>query len=1543
VAATLIIRRSYNRISGGFARVGIYDASRLLQGMDVLVNANSDLRLINDICDEFEDAWREAEAPVLQEFVARVGLRHQENLVKELLPLDVEYRLKSEECLDFGLYREYGEEKVESAKKIAAQILEARLFKESSGEDDLVQTLSHNDGVAVARPTHESSQIGPYKLLQKLGEGGMGTVWMAEQEKPVRRRVAIKLIKNAITDKQVIARFEAERQALSMMDHPSIARVLDAGTSESGNPFFVMELVRGIAINEYCDRNKLTPDQRLEIFVPVCKAVQHAHQKGVIHRDLKPSNVLVQMQDGEPVAKVIDFGLVKALDQSQRLTDKTMFTEFGQVVGTLQYMSPEQATMDAMSVDTRTDIYSLGVMLYELLAGSTPVEKETLEQNAMLRVLEAIREKDPPKPSHRLSSAGEKLTTISELRQIQPTRLQQILRGELDWIVMKALEKDRTRRYESASAFAQDIDNYLNGDAVQARPQSSWYQLQKFARKNKGLVASIVAIGLLLLAGIAGTSFGLVQANLKTAESIEERKRADVEKDRAEENANRALEMESVAAVEAERAQKSEAKANFQLAIARWDAGRTGEAREQLQLIPEKYRESFEWNLCNRQFLGSDLTLYGHSKSVNCVSLSPDGQWIVSGGEDKSIKLWSQVTGAEICTFRGHTEGVHGVAFSPDGTRIVSGSGDSTVKLWDVQNKREIATLEGHEDSVSGVAFSPDGQQILSGSWDGDVILWETGTGKELKRFVGRTDDDNDVRFYRKKGASVRKNSRVTCVQFSLNGLQVAAGRMNDNIDLWNTKTGQKMYRIDSYERRDDWRFDTAISDISFSPDGTQFASRSQSKVRLWDLKTGEEVLENNWSPSVGKGVAYSPDGTWVASGNRDGRILVKDTKTGKEIYSLKGHSNDVMTIVFNVDGSRIISGGADGTVKVWDVKNGSCNFGVEPQKYSWALAFSDDGSKFASGSGVGEVTIWNSQTRKKISTFGEIGVGIQSADFSPSGEYIATGNQDDSAKIWSVETGKLLRTLRGHKDSVRGVEFSPDGKWIATGSADFTAKIWDLETGKIVHSLEGHGFNVTCLNFSPNGKKLLTGAWDDHAVLWDLETGEQELAVWCHHRAVSSVAFSPDGKKFACGNTFGVLSVWDAKNGQELYFRQAHPREVFSVAFTSNGTRIVTGSDDDTIKFWEADTGREIYTLHTEASKLTEFSPDGQQMVSSNSDESLEVWDANLGQEVHYLKGHQKEVNSVTFSSDGKRIFSESASERLVWDVEKRAIIATPDVLNEGSKRRISSNGRWLVTFFGRDVLLVDLDYKNTPNEQIYRSSKAKLDLVWHQSQAKKNELEKNWLPATFHWGWSMKADPDQTTSHDGLHASFEKLKNAKAKPAENLDDYLAPVVKEMLKLPRGKSVPKLTPKKAWGRNKVVWAKVRATTPAERRQVTRTELLQFRELVEQFPQASYFSTLAAAEFRMRNFEKATKAALNSVELRRKKQGLSSPHPVDLAILAMSYFELKDLKKAKKYRSELDEAMESEINGSDEECISIAKEAEAFFDTAKAFKEEVSQ
>jgi len=451
--------------------------------------------------------------------------------------------LKAVEACEPGNWTEFLDQACEGDNDLRRRV--EVLLNAHLGEDSLFDEPAGPSPTLEQPPLEQpGTVIGPFKLLQQIGEGGMGVVYLAEQSEPVQRRVALKIIKPGMDSRQVIARFEAEQHALALMDHPNIAKVLDAGVTGSGRPYFVMELVKGIPLIEYCDQQHLTPRERLELFIPICQAVQHAHQKGIIHRDIKPSNILVALYDGRPVPKVIDFGVAKAI--SQRLTEKTMFTHYGQIVGTLEYMSPEQANLNQLDIDTRSDIYSLGVLLYELLTGATPFDRHRLRSAAFEEMLRIIREEDPPKPSTRLSTI-DTLPTVAANRRIEPKKLSVLVRGELDWIVMKALEKERSRRYETATGLANDIQRYLSDEPVVACPPSRAYRFRKFARRNKAALSAGAVVAAALILGLAGTSWQAVRATRAY---------------------DRALEAEQVARDEAERADREATNARTEAAIA---------------------------------------------------------------------------------------------------------------------------------------------------------------------------------------------------------------------------------------------------------------------------------------------------------------------------------------------------------------------------------------------------------------------------------------------------------------------------------------------------------------------------------------------------------------------------------------------------------------------------------------------------------------------------------------------------------------------------------------------------------------------------------------------------------------------------------------------------------------------------------------------------------------------------------------------------------------------------------------------------------------
>jgi WD40 repeat protein/serine/threonine protein kinase len=1032
---------------------------------------------------------------------------------------------------------------------------------------------------------------GRYKLLEAIGEGGMGTVWMAQQTEPVTRLVAVKLIKAGLGSKAVLARFGAERQALALMDHPNIAKVFDAGATDSGRPYFVMELVQGVPITRFCDERRLTPRQRLELFVPVCQAVQHAHQKGVIHRDLKPSNVLVALYDERPVPKVIDFGVAKAA--GSRLTEGTQYTDFGAVIGTLEYMSPEQAEPNQLDIDTRSDVYSLGVLLYELLTGTTPLQRKRLNEAALLEALRLIREEEPQRPSTRLDTT-EELPSIAANRGLEPRRLSVVVRGELDWLVMKCLEKDRNRRYETASGLALDLERYLGDEPVQACPPSALYRFGKFARRNK---RALVSLSVLVLAGLLALG-SLAVSNARISGEAREKTKALAAAKAAEQEAQH---QSAVAKRERDIARRNLYVAHMNLAQAHWENANVSRVEELLDLYRrvepgQEDLRGWEWYYQERLCHAYLRTLRGHESWILGVVFSRDGTRLATASRDGVAKVWDVATGLELRTFQGQKGGsVRTLAFSSDGTRLATGSEDDTVTLWDMASGKEVRTLQGKKGIIGlpeSMAFSPDGTRLALGSAAGLLRVWDVADGKEVRTLWVRTSGHN-----------------ILGVAFSPDGTRLAARSADQTVKVWDLGTGRELGSFQG-----SGPVGLAPAGVAFSADGTRLASGGMDRlVKLWDLASGHELHTFRGHTGWVASVAFSPDGTRLASASHDQMVKVWDVARGQELRTFRGHNNSVTAVAFSPDGTRLASGSSDTTVMLWEVGHHQ-EFRTLGGKLNvvTAVAFSPDGTLLASGS-YSSVTISDVASGKALRT---LPGGVNAVAFSPDGTHLATGGSHDrSIRLWDVARGEELHTLQGPRrevstgEQINGLAFSPDGTRLASGSHHQAVKLWHVASGKELHTLQG-GNMVWSVAFSRDGTRL--AANDGPTVkLWDVASGKELRTLQGHKDQVVSVAFSPDGTRLASGGNDRTVKVWDVASGQELRTLRGHRGEAKRVAFSPDGTRLASGSNDYTVKVWDVASGQELRTLrHESLVDTVAFSPDGM-CLATGSGGTVRLWDA--------------------------------------------------------------------------------------------------------------------------------------------------------------------------------------------------------------------------------------------------------------------------------------------------------------------------------------------
>lgn len=1037
--------------------------------------------------------------------------------------------------------------------------------------------------------------IDRYKLLEQIGEGGFGVVFMAEQQEPVRRKVALKIIKPGMDTKEVIARFEAERQALALMDHPNIAKVFDAGTTgefvvpasagssaadgedrlkpgrRTGRPYFAMELVRGIPITEYCDQANLTPRERLELFISVCHAVQHAHQKGIIHRDIKPTNVMVTLHDDTPVVKVIDFGVAKAI--AQRLTEKTLFTRFSQMVGTPLYMSPEQTHISGLDVDTRSDIYSLGVLLYELLTGTTPFEKERFRDAAYDELLKIIREEEPPKPSARISTLEHTATTVSAHRRSDPKKLSALVCGELDWIVMKAMEKDRTRRYETASSLAADVQRYLDDEPVEACPPSVAYRFRKYARRNKTVLASASLVAAALVFGMVGTAWQAVRADAERVVATTQRDHA-VEAEKLAQKSEQAAKRERNAAVIArEELRRVLYASELNRAQSAWEAGSYRRVMQILESTRPKPGESdlrgFEWHYWNRRLHGPletqviDMPRVGTNRILD-NTLSPDGSTLAVQYHDQhevSVAIWDVATRKETLHFqldRGMLNLPRKLPmfFSPDGTRLAI-----------------LDTQRGLEDSFISLYRK--------------LEIWNTQTGKRLFQM----EDDANIRrvFFSHDGNRVV----VSFVIFE-------KGRRDTH--------GYKVWDLNSDQITFSHRFEDVVSAgvVFLSPDGKKIGVYWQrllgrSDLRILDVETAK-VLNERTSTSYLHCDAISFDGArlLVRIESLPNQALILDSQSLETISTLSVDKDYLEEVLFSPDG-RLLAASTRASkvgstraskVLIWNLDDAPQApekaipplFTLRVPSPAEHLRFSGD-SKQLRCCILRRIWTWNIPDRLAAGKPRSWSNGaILGGSFNRDGTRAvlraepAAGFNDprssatsDSAPqqafavlAWDVEADREIWRRQAPDDRAFAMPvLGPDSRYVVVPSENRRLSPGEGRPGVFstqLHVLDGHtgheirvfrptgASDIDNMVFTPDGRHvavLVTRRPKDddldwsqipasfQVVLWNVVTGEEVFAVKIDDDHPNLCGFTPDGKELMVGlQASRGLLVLDAATG---------------------------------------------------------------------------------------------------------------------------------------------------------------------------------------------------------------------------------------------------------------------------------------------------------------------------------------------------------------------------------------------------------------------------
>jgi len=1037
--------------------------------------------------------------------------------------------------------------------------------------------------------------FGDYELLDEVACGGMGVVYKARQVK-LNRVVALKMILTGqFASREDVQRFYTEAEAAANLDHQGIVPIFEVGEFE-GQHYLSMGFVDGESLATKLIEGPLPPREAAELVQTVAQAVQFAHEHGVIHRDLKPSNILL---DAQKHPRITDFGLAKRVQSDSHLT------ETGQILGTPSFMPPEQAAGRLDQVRETSDVYALGAVLYTSLTGHPPFHADN-----PLDTLLQVMEREP----------------------ISPHELNQNVPRDLETICLKCLEKDRRRRYRSASELADELNRYLDGRPIQARPIGRAARVWRWCRRNPAVASLTTAVVLSLLLGtVVSTSFALLSFESARREKIA-RGLADQSAIAARDNERRALEnevrakrnaaKEATARRQAElqrqaakEAQQQEARqreiakhqrvlaeereltarrnlyvAHMTLAQRAWERGDGSAVLDLLnRQRPQPNQHDFRgfgwhylWNHCHR----SRVIIESEAGSVLSVEFSPDGATLVTGNDDGSVKLWNIETGELHREFRGHTDAVNETAFSPDGRLMVSAGDDSNVILWDVASGRRTATLTGHKGHVRAVAFSPDGQTLATGGFDRIVKLWDVATGNVLTRLEGHAGELNTL-------------------VFSPDGTKLASACDDHTARIWDVTSGQLRATLQGHTDH--------VTDAAFSADGETLATSSRDTlVKFWDVAAARErhtSLANDWAVWS---CSVSRDGEFLISGGRNNSLAVWDVSAGRQTAMLLGHTKHISSTAVSPDGTLLATGSYDASARLWDLKSIKRRLILRGHTGTvWTVAFSPDGQTLATGGDDKTVRLWDRATGEETTSLTGHHSGVHSVAFSPNGKLLASGSSDRTIRLWNRATDRVQSVLKGHRSGVKCTAFSPDGQTLASCSDDRTARLWDVSTGNELAVLTGHTAQVDRLAFSPDGRTLATTSRDGTVRLWNVSTENEEAQLHGLQAVVWGLAFSPDGKTLATVSVDTTLRLWDLATCRERATFRGHTAKTNVVVFSPDGTMLASGGNDTTARLWDVETGLEhvTFTEHTHALRSVAISPDGKTLATAGGDSTVRLW----------------------------------------------------------------------------------------------------------------------------------------------------------------------------------------------------------------------------------------------------------------------------------------------------------------------------------------------